>query len=161
MIKYVTGDVMSTKTDYLAYPANFDGVVTHGIALDIKNKYPNVWVEYKRKCKEIGDGLFGTYIPIPVIDSKLTVLACFTQTSSSVSNKTTNLDEFKKVFKQIEKSLRDKNKIITIPYRYGCGVNNVKWHEVHKILFDIFNKSNVTLQIVRRWEWTESEKEVS
>ncbi len=151
---------MTTKTDYLAYPANYDGVISHGVALDIKNKYPNVWVEYKRKCKELGDGLFGTYISIPVVDSNLIILSCFTQSSSTITSKSTNLNELKKIFKQIEKSLRDKNKTVTIPYRYGCGINNAKWYDVHKILYDIFNKSDVTLQIVRKWEWTDEEKVV-
>lgn len=159
LIKYLTGEVITTKSDYIAFPANTEGIMGSGLALDIKNKYPNVWVEYKRKCKDIGTGLFGTYIPINVVDSNLIILACFTQTSASHNSKTTNLNELKKIFKQLEKTTKEK-KTITIPYRYGCGVNNASWNEVHKILYDIFDKSDVILQIVRKWEWTDEEKVV-
>lgn len=156
MIKYLTGEVINTKSDYIAFPANPEGIMGSGLALDIKNTYPNVWVEYKRKCRELGNGLIGTYEPIRVVDSDLIILACFTQRSASVTAKTTDLNELKKVFKLIEKATKDK-KTITVPYRYGCGVNNAKWEEVHQIFYDIFHKSNVTLQIVRKWKWTEGE----
>lgn len=159
MIKYVKGDVLNVKTDYVAHQVNTLGIMGSGLALDIKNKYPNVFVEYKRKCNELGEGLIGTYIPIQVPDSHLIILNCFSQKGMSRTQRTTDYEAVKKVFKQIEKSIKP-GKVISVPYKYGCGLANGDWNTVHKIFKDIFDKSDVILQIVRRWEWTEREKEL-
>ena len=158
MIKYVKGDVFSVKSDYIAHQVNTLGVMGSGIALDIKNKYPNVFVEYNRRCKESGDSLIGTYFPVKVTNENLIILNCFSQRGLSRTEKTTDYDAVKQIFKLIEKAINP-GKIITIPYKYGCGLANGEWSEVHKIFKDIFDNSDVVLQIVRRFEWTKEETE--
>lgn len=158
MIKYIKGDIFNVKTDYIAHQVNTLGIMGAGIALDIKKKYPNVFVEYNRKCKEEGNGLLGTYLPVKVTNENLTILNCFSQQGISNTKRTTDYDAIKKVFKLIEKAVKP-GKVITIPYKYGCGLANGEWYEVHKIFKDIFGSSDVTLQIVRRFEWTKEEME--
>lgn len=159
MIKYIKGDIFNVKTDYIAHQVNTLGIMESGIALDIKNKYPNVFVEYSRRCKEEGNSLIGTYLPVKVLNEDLTILNCFSQSGMSRTSRTTDYDAIKKIFKLIEKSVKP-GKIITISYKYGCGISNGNWYDVHKILHNIFDKSDVVLQIVRRWEWTDEEKVV-
>lgn len=158
MIKYIKGDVFNVKTDYIAHQVNTLGIMGSGIALDIKKKYPNVFVEYNRRCKEKGDSLIGTYFPVKVVNENLTILNCFSQQGISRTQRVTDYDAIKKIFKLIEKAVKP-GKVITIPYKYGCGLANGEWHIVHKIFKDIFDDSEVVLQIVRRFEWTNEEKE--
>lgn len=159
MIKYVKGDVFSVKSDYIAHQVNTLGIMGAGIALDIKNKYPNVFVEYNRRCKESGDSLIGTYLPVKVTNEKLVILNCFSQQGISRTKKTTDYEAIKQIFKLIEQAVKP-DSIITVPYKYGCGLANGDWNIVHKIFKDIFSESKVVLQIVRRFEWTEEEKVV-
>lgn len=156
MIKYIEGDAFKVKTNYLAHQVNTLGVMGSGIALDVKKNYPNVFIEYARRCKELGDGLLGTYQAVKADASSLVILNCFTQKGISRTQRVTDYDAIKKVFKNIEKATKE-GKVITIPYKYGCGLANGEWHIVHQIMKDIFSDSKVVLQIVRRFPWTEDE----
>lgn len=46
------GDLLAAAVDALVNPVNTDGVMGKGLALQIKNAYPDVLAEYARACKQ-------------------------------------------------------------------------------------------------------------
>ena len=52
MIKFIKGDLFSSNCQALVNTVNCLGVMGKGIALQVKNKYPEMYKEYKQFCKE-------------------------------------------------------------------------------------------------------------
>jgi O-acetyl-ADP-ribose deacetylase (regulator of RNase III) len=46
------GDIVTTDVDAIVNTVNTDGVMGKGLALQIKNAFPDVFTEYARACKE-------------------------------------------------------------------------------------------------------------
>jgi len=51
MIKIVKGDLLTTKTNLICHQVNPYGIMGAGVALQIKERFPKVYQEYKRYCK--------------------------------------------------------------------------------------------------------------
>lgn len=151
MYTIVTGDVLKTSTDYIAHQVNTYGVMGSGIALDIKNKYPTVWIDFKRKCFENKPkDLIGTYQICKIPGDSKQIINCFTQIGTSHTDRQTDYEAVRVVFTTLESAL-PKNSIISVPYKYGCGLASGEWSRIEPIFKDIFENSDVTLQVVRRW----------
>lgn len=50
MIKYVTGDIFKSETQTIVNTVNCVGAMGAGIALEFKNRYPNMFYSYKKIC---------------------------------------------------------------------------------------------------------------
>lgn len=60
MIKFVSGDIFKDKSKALVNPVNCKGVMGAGLAKAFKDKYPEMFEEYRIECKkwnvQIGKG---------------------------------------------------------------------------------------------------------
>jgi len=52
MIIEKNGDIFESNAEVLVNPVNCIGVMGKGLALQFKNKYPNMFVSYKKICKQ-------------------------------------------------------------------------------------------------------------
>ena len=50
MIKYVSGDLFKSETQTIVNTVNCVGAMGAGIALEFKNRYPNMFYSYKKIC---------------------------------------------------------------------------------------------------------------
>ncbi len=50
MVEYVEGDLLKADVDALVNPVNCVGVMGKGLALQFKQAYPQMFVEYNRQC---------------------------------------------------------------------------------------------------------------
>jgi O-acetyl-ADP-ribose deacetylase (regulator of RNase III) len=50
MVKIVKGDLLASKAQTLVNPVNCVGVMGKGLALIFKEKYPNMFYDYKKRC---------------------------------------------------------------------------------------------------------------
>ena len=53
MIKYIEGDLLKTDVDVIIHQCNCKGAMGSGVALQIKNKYPEVYDDYVYFCKSV------------------------------------------------------------------------------------------------------------
>lgn len=51
MIEYVVGDIFSSPAQVLVNAVNTVGVMGKGIALEFKNRYPDMFLSYKKACE--------------------------------------------------------------------------------------------------------------
>jgi len=52
MIHIVEGDIFKSKAQALVNPVNCVGIMGKGLALKFKNKFPDMFLEYKKHCQE-------------------------------------------------------------------------------------------------------------
>ena len=62
MIHYVSGNIFDSPAQTLVNPVNTVGVMGKGLALEFKKRYPRMFEEYKKQCRDgwlyVGDLMF-------------------------------------------------------------------------------------------------------
>lgn len=52
MIHYVSGNIFDSPAQTLVNPVNTVGVMGKGLALEFRRRYPNMFDEYKKQCRD-------------------------------------------------------------------------------------------------------------
>ena len=52
MIHYVSGNIFDSPAQTLVHPVNTVGVMGKGLALEFKKRYPKMFEEYKKQCRD-------------------------------------------------------------------------------------------------------------
>lgn len=76
-ITYRKGDLLASNLKVIAHGCNCQGKFVSGIALQIRNTYPNVYEVYRLKYQVLGLEL-GTILPVRTLDGRI-VVNCMTQ----------------------------------------------------------------------------------
>lgn len=50
MVQIVSGDILKSKMQTLVNPVNCCGVMGNGLALKFRRKFPNMFLDYRKKC---------------------------------------------------------------------------------------------------------------
>lgn len=140
MIKFVKGDILKSKCDVLVNPVNCVGVMGAGLALQFKKKYPDMFKEYYRMCK---NKLLNPCV-IHWYDLRQDKMYCEFTPPNYIFNFPT-----KKHWKEpsrieyIERGLDNLNELmwsfecesVAIP-KLGCGLGNLLWENVKSIIIE-------------------------
>ncbi len=158
MIEHRVGDLLNEPDiNVIAHQANLFHTFGGGIARVIKDKFPDA---YAADCATLhgntGDtSKLGTYSSAKVND-KLTILNCYSQTGMGATDRNTSYNDILIIFKTIESKVAAWNaanptdqRVIGVPYKYGCGLAGGAWRIVLAILEEVFKTSPVKLVIVR------------
>ena len=147
-----TGDVFKSNAPVIAHQVNCKGVMGSGIALQVRQRYPNVFHTYRARCRGEGPAaLLGSIQPCRCGGAmERWIVNCFAQESYGVGVCHTNYTAFKLCFQRLHCWAQANGiKKIAIPYRIGCDRAGGDWGIVHKILREIFGESNIDLEIWR------------
>lgn len=142
MIEVKDGDIFNSGAKIICHQVNTYGVMGAGIALQVKNKFPNVYKEYENYCIEHEDDeILGKTLLIATPDN--TIIANLFSQEGMV----TNYDALRKC---LENVCRVGERVsIAIPYNIGCGIAKGDWTVVEKIIRDIFENTSVDCTIWR------------
>lgn len=147
MIKIIDGDLLSSSADIIAHQVNCMGKMNSGVAKQIREKYPEVFSEYKRICDSFTPKYIIGHCQI-VSTSDVSIANLFGQSGYGYDGKQyTNLDALKKAM--IE--LRDRclpYSTIAFPYGLGSVRGGAKWEDVYAIIEEVFEGYNVEI-----WRW--------
>lgn len=152
MINFVNGDIMNAKEDIIAHQVNCKGKMGSGVALSIKNKYPNVYDQYKNKCDNVlkSSDLLGTVLIIQGKDSNKYVANIFAQDSYGWNKQYTNIEAFEKCIYYLRSISASLNLAIAMPYKIGCGRGGADWDNIYNIIKKYFDgEENPTLTFYR------------
>ena len=141
MIYVVEGDILNATEQFILHQVNTLGVMSGGLALQIRNKYPEVYdayVEYVMNSNDI-QSLLGNVQTVITHDGKV-IANLFAQTLTTD-------------YIALESSLRKTlsivkflgNKTVAIPYFLGCGIGGGNWNIVYKIIEEVFGEYDVTI----------------
>jgi O-acetyl-ADP-ribose deacetylase (regulator of RNase III) len=137
MIEFVTGDLFSYEANVRVNTVNCVGVMGAGVALAFKNKYPNMFNDYKDRCKR------GIVIPgVPYeyqINENLSIINFPTKNHWKYQSEYTWINTGLDWLSQYLSSRTDK--IITLP-ALGCGHGGLDWNIVKDMIIYYLSNSN-------------------
>lgn len=155
MIKIVEGNILNATENIIAHQTNCMGVMGGGLAKQIRNKYPQVYKEYKDLCiwqKDTYNKGFAKHkYPlgftqfIKCNDGK-TIVNLFGQLGYGTDKQYTEYKALKSSLKALyDAVITNTNDTIAIPYNLGCGLAGGDWNVVYKIIEDVFQDYDVTI----------------
>jgi O-acetyl-ADP-ribose deacetylase (regulator of RNase III) len=133
MLKIICKDILTVDQGIICHQVNCKGVMGSGIALAIKNKWPDVYNQYRRKFLEGGWNV--GEIQIVEVGPNLNVCNIAGQNNYGRGLQT-NYEAIKTAFFTL--SLINKQKEtplpIYIPFLMGCGLAGGNWETYSKII---------------------------
>jgi len=146
MLKVLVGDIFSSKMDVLVNTVNCVGVMGKGIAKVFKNKYKNMYNDYKKLCDEgaVNIGEPYLYSEEDIFFSVNKILNFPTKkhwrSASRVTDIVNGLDYFIKYYKEWG--------IDSIAFPpLGCGNGGLEWDVVGKIMYQKLRDLDIDIEI--------------
>ena len=143
MVKYVDCDIFDMNVDIIGHQVNLHGIMGGGIAREIKERFPDVYEEYREICLS-ENGLLGKmHLTYAYVDeggeSELMIANLFGQDESARQKVLTNYSALASSLELLHQwaSMLDK-KTIALPYGLGCGIAGGDWSIVSKLIEDEF-----------------------
>jgi len=137
MSKTITGNLFDIDKGIIVHQVNCQGVMGAGLAKQIKEKWPRVFLRYKRLCdlyknKDILDALRGRVEPCLVKDN-FCVYNLFGQLNYGKKKYCyTDYHAHEKAWAWIERE-RNINQKIYAPFYIGAGLAGGDWKKIHEI----------------------------
>lgn len=147
----IQANLLDTQFQFVAHQVNCRGVMGAGIALQIKNKYPEVYNAYKVFCDiNTAKPPLGKSLCIWTKDNHC-IINVFGQLGYGRTQQQTDYDAlysgFTMAAEEIRNTFLDGNPCyqipIAIPYGIGCGLAGGDWEKVTEILEEIEQEYNV------------------
>ena len=132
-MKIVNDDILNAKENIIVHQVNDRGYMGAGLALQIKNKYPNVYSSYRKHANEQALGK----IQLIKINEHQMICNMFSQRGISRTHKTTDYELMKECLKKLAKLEQDTHITIAIPYKIGCGLAGGDWNIVLKLIQEL------------------------
>lgn len=142
MIKIVNKNIVKAEESVIAHQVNCKGVMGSGVARAIRNKFPEVYDEYRKFLSNTNDVLgYVQYVVIP--REKKIIANLFAQDNYGYDKQYTDYDALESCFLNLaHKSLVP----IAMPYKIGCGCGGGDWDNVVFPMIDkIFTGRTVVL----------------
>lgn len=158
-VKYVNGNIFDTDCDIICHQTNCQGVMGHGIALQVKERYPNVYERYKMCCEQTEDkeDLLGTVLYLETFDKKDRCIANIFGQLNYGEGLQTNYGKLAKGFDDIAEFAKEWNYSVAIPYKIGCGLAHGNWEVVKELIESIFADVDCTVYRFEKNEKYEGE----
>ncbi len=144
MVRIVEGDLFEANANIICHQVNCQGVMGSGVALLVKQKYPQVFEEYELYCTENEGNLLGKVLTVNCPDGKV-ICNLFAQDRFGYDGKCyTSYEALKECFDYLRKYASEKDEI-AMPYLMGCHRGGGDWNKVYAMLEEIFVDHYVVL----------------
>lgn len=143
MIKHIKCDIFESGADIICHQVNCQGVMGSGIAKQVKEKYPEVYIKYKKICDEHTQDRSSLLGKVQLIDvSGKSIANLFAQEYYGYDGKCyTDYNALRKCLK-IANDCLDWEQTIAIPYLMGCRRGGGDWDIVYQMIEEIFGDSD-------------------
>ena len=141
MIEIINGDLLKTDADIIAHQVNNKGVMGSGVAKQIRAKYPEAYLLYRRF---FGYGAMGNCQIVKTYDGK-EVANLFGQDTYGRTGMHTNYAALRKAMLQLAQYAKENNKTVAMPYGIGCGLGGGSQEVVYRIIEESFGEYGVKL----------------
>ena len=141
MIEYKKGNLLDVERGIILHGCNAQGVMGSGVALAVKNKYPQAYEDYVEDLEErrvyLGDTSVYWY------NTNLAVYNAITQVHYGTSDRHVNYWAIAKVFKNAVENARSFNMTLNFP-KIGAGLGGGDWYIIENIINDCDYRNHVT-----------------
>ena len=128
----MSGDIFASRMRTLVNPVNCVGVMGAGLALEFKNRYPDMYLEYVRACSmgrlRLGEVRLFSYPEKNILSFP---------TKHHYSDKSTIEDIVRGVYDMQDRVACWDLQSLAVP-ALGCGYGGLKWSQVEPVLTTIF-----------------------
>ena len=139
-IKTLTGNLLAVKTGHIVHGCNAQGVMGSGVALGIKQTYPNAYYSYMQ-CHKTHGLVLGVAYPY-IQDDNLVIWNAITQEGFGASTRNTSYDAIQTCCEQINWHIKEDgfdNKKFTQPAELhipliGAGRGGGNWEIIREII---------------------------
>ena len=144
-IKFFNGDLLGSKADIIGHQCNARGVMGSGVALAIKNRYPEVYQSY-RKFFEEGKLKLGKVDFARTTDGNIVANMCGQDRYGKDGKQYTDYEALEKCFDKTARYMKE-NGLTTIafPYKIGCGTGGGDWDVVFGLIKEYFGDFTVEI----------------
>lgn len=148
MIHYVKGDITKSDCDIICHQVNCQGAMNSGVAKAIREKWPEVYVNYKFWCdrEEYAEDLLGQRQAILISDNpQQYVVNLYTQLYYGYNgHRYTNYEAFYNAINEVAKELAAvPDKTIAFPYKIGCVRGGANWNIIRTMIEEVFKDRNI------------------
>lgn len=167
-IHVVEGDIFTTHCNIICHQVNCQGVMGHGIAKQVKEKYRGVFDEYKRYCDAHADNraaMLGEALIVDMYHGAAVLDWLVNSESKFIANIFGQLTygtglrtDYKALVSGLEvvaRFAKEHNLSVAIPYKIGCGLAGGDWNKVSMFIEGVFAGSDLEV-LMYRYEQNES-----
>lgn len=154
MIRIIDGNLLESGADIICHQVNCQGKMNSGVAKQIREKYPNVYEQYKKAFTQVSNSssLLGHAQGVLVDGNKRIIFNLFAQNNYGYDGKQyTDVQALENCFEDLVSQVKKLEVLhkctfrIAIPYKIGCVRGGAKWDEVYSIIEEVFKDIDVEL----------------
>ena len=125
-------NILEVKSGIICHQVNCIGAMGAGLALQIKNKWPVVFKNYKEECKlhaKDPTRLLGK-VQDTFISENLVIANCFGQVYPGRNGVMTNYDAWDEILDKLNDICNFFSLELHFPYMVGCGLAGGDWNTI-------------------------------
>lgn len=159
MIKHIKCNIFESGADVICHQVNCQSAMNSGIAKQVREKYPKVYKEYKRRCDIYAPkAMLGTAQFVGTMAEYNTpfigIFNLFGQEKFGYDGKCyTDYTSLYKCFEKVKESLhkalllKEDKYTIAFPYLMACHRGGGDWNIVYKMIEEVFGDSDYEILI--------------
>jgi O-acetyl-ADP-ribose deacetylase (regulator of RNase III) len=153
MVEIVKCDIFNSGCDIFGHQTNCHGVMGSGLALLIKQRFPDVYTKYRELCLSDNVNLMGYVQFVKTGITKPAIIAnLFGQYDFGVDKRHTDYKALEKCFinlkdKWINTQLNGLS--IALPFNLGCGYGGGNWNIVYDLIIQYFGNTDIPIKICK------------
>lgn len=149
-VEYVTGNIVEDNYPIFCQQVNCKGVMGAGLAKQIRDKYPEVYEEYREEYR-VGYSELGTILPVVTHDGRVCI-NMYAQKEYGTDKRYTNYAAFRQCLENLNRFLQEhyvhEDVDIAFPYNIGCGLAGGDWKIIEQLITEFAEKSGLKAKIV-------------
>lgn len=148
MLKFEKGNIVTGDYVIFCQQVNCRRKMGAGLALQIRNKYPEVYTKYMNTETQ----KLGCILPVYTSDGRVCINMFSQYNYGRDGKRYTDYDAFKKCLNEIEYFLKDcllaDGATIAFPYKIGCGLAGGDWNVIQNLIKAFSEKVSQDVVIV-------------
>lgn len=148
LIREVHGDLLEATENIIVHSVNCQGVMGSGIAKQVKDKWYEVYKDYKRLCDTwLDTGLLGHAQLVRVDDDKFVANVFGQKQYGYNGERFTNYEALYEGLENVAKYARRFNLSVALPYKLGCDRGGADWDIVYAMIESVFKNHTQPITI--------------
>lgn len=143
MVKFEIGNLLDAPVDYICHQVNCQGRMGSGIAKQIRERHPEVYISYDKMCADYlwkASPLLGNIDIIQLINSEQYIVNMFAQEYYGYDGKRyTSYDAFWICLGKIKEQIPKGSKI-GFPAKIGCGLGGANWEVIFRMIEQVLGE---------------------
>lgn len=152
MVTFHTGNILDSGADIICHQVNCQGAMNSGVAKAIRQKWPEVYTEYRNKARDLSSEefcdedlswmhMFGHIQTVFLADKgTMTVINMFAQAGYGYDGRRyTSYDAFWSCLGEIKEYIKPGLRI-AFPARIGCVRGGANWNVILKMIEEVLGE---------------------